>query len=145
MFQGADRALDRSKKNNNKKVCCREQIAHWIEAKKTKKIIKKYVVGSRSRTGWKQKTKQKMLQGADCLLDGSKKIIIRKKCFREQIAHRIEAKKKNNNKKCCREQIAHQIKAKKKICFREQIAHWMEATLDDATDPWGVKVERVEM
>ena len=28
---------------------------------------------------------------------------------------------------------------------REQIAHWMEATLDDATDPWGVKVERVEM
>ena len=29
--------------------------------------------------------------------------------------------------------------------IREQIAHWMEATLDDATDPWGVKVERVEM
>jgi regulator of protease activity HflC (stomatin/prohibitin superfamily) len=30
-----------------------------------------------------------------------------------------------------------------RICFsREQIAHWM---LDDATDPWGVKVERVEM
>merc|ERR1719192_372569 len=28
---------------------------------------------------------------------------------------------------------------------REQIAHWMEATLDDATDPWGVKVERVEI
>ena len=31
-------------------------------------------------------------------------------------------------------------------CFlREQIAHWMETTLDEATDPWGVKVERVEM
>ena len=28
---------------------------------------------------------------------------------------------------------------------REQIAHWMETTLDEATDPWGVKVERVEM
>ena len=31
------------------------------------------------------------------------------------------------------------------LCFREQIAHWMETTLDEATDPWGVKVERVEM
>jgi regulator of protease activity HflC (stomatin/prohibitin superfamily) len=30
------------------------------------------------------------------------------------------------------------------VC-REQIAHWMETTLDDAADPWGVKVERVEM
>ena len=29
--------------------------------------------------------------------------------------------------------------------FREQIAHWMETILDEATDPWGVKVERVEM
>ena len=29
--------------------------------------------------------------------------------------------------------------------LREQIAHWMETTLDEATDPWGVKVERVEM
>ena len=29
--------------------------------------------------------------------------------------------------------------------FREQIAHWMGAMLDEATDPWGVKVERVEM
>ena len=28
---------------------------------------------------------------------------------------------------------------------REQIAHYMETTLDVATDPWGVKVERVEM
>ena len=29
--------------------------------------------------------------------------------------------------------------------LREQIAQWMEDTLDHATDPWGVKVERVEM
>jgi erythrocyte band 7 integral membrane protein len=28
---------------------------------------------------------------------------------------------------------------------RENISHAMQATLDDATDPWGVKVERVEM
>ena len=28
---------------------------------------------------------------------------------------------------------------------REQISHYMETTLDEATDPWGVKVERVEM
>ena len=28
---------------------------------------------------------------------------------------------------------------------REQIAHWMGRMLDEATDPWGVKVERVEM
>ena len=28
---------------------------------------------------------------------------------------------------------------------REQIAHYMETTLDVATDPWGVKVERVEV
>ena len=28
---------------------------------------------------------------------------------------------------------------------RESISHWMETTLDEATDPWGVKVERVEM
>ena len=28
---------------------------------------------------------------------------------------------------------------------RELISHWMETTLDEATDPWGVKVERVEM
>ena len=28
---------------------------------------------------------------------------------------------------------------------REKIANWMETTLDEATDPWGVKVERVEM
>ena len=28
---------------------------------------------------------------------------------------------------------------------REQIAHYMETTLDEATDPWGVKVERVEV
>ena len=31
------------------------------------------------------------------------------------------------------------------FCLREQIAQWMEDTLDHATDPWGVKVERVEM
>ena len=29
--------------------------------------------------------------------------------------------------------------------IREKIAQWMETSLDDATDPWGVKVERVEM
>ena len=28
---------------------------------------------------------------------------------------------------------------------REQIAAVMQATLDEATDPWGVKVERVEV
>lgn len=28
---------------------------------------------------------------------------------------------------------------------RETISHTMQASLDDATDPWGVKVERVEM
>ncbi|XP_037075879.1 band 7 protein AGAP004871-like [Pollicipes pollicipes] len=28
---------------------------------------------------------------------------------------------------------------------RETIAHLMQSTLDDATDPWGVKVERVEV
>jgi erythrocyte band 7 integral membrane protein len=28
---------------------------------------------------------------------------------------------------------------------RETISHVMETTLDEATDPWGVKVERVEM
>ena len=28
---------------------------------------------------------------------------------------------------------------------REQISHYMETTLDETTDPWGVKVERVEM
>ena len=28
---------------------------------------------------------------------------------------------------------------------REQISHYMETTLDEATDPWGVKVERVEI
>ena len=31
------------------------------------------------------------------------------------------------------------------ISIREKIAQWMETSLDDATDPWGVKVERVEM
>ena len=31
------------------------------------------------------------------------------------------------------------------INYREKIAQWMETSLDDATDPWGVKVERVEM
>ena len=33
----------------------------------------------------------------------------------------------------------------KKNILREKIAQWMEDILDDATDPWGVKVERVEM
>ena len=28
---------------------------------------------------------------------------------------------------------------------REQIANMMQSTLDEATDPWGVKVERVEV
>lgn len=28
---------------------------------------------------------------------------------------------------------------------RETISHTMQSSLDDATDPWGVKVERVEM
>lgn len=28
---------------------------------------------------------------------------------------------------------------------REAISHTMQSSLDDATDPWGVKVERVEM
>ena len=28
---------------------------------------------------------------------------------------------------------------------REQISHYIETMLDEATDPWGVKVERVEM
>ena len=28
---------------------------------------------------------------------------------------------------------------------REAIAHTMQSGLDEATDPWGVKVERVEM
>lgn len=28
---------------------------------------------------------------------------------------------------------------------REAISHVMQAALDEATDPWGVKVERVEM
>ena len=28
---------------------------------------------------------------------------------------------------------------------REQIAGMMQSTLDEATDPWGVKVERVEV
>jgi erythrocyte band 7 integral membrane protein len=28
---------------------------------------------------------------------------------------------------------------------RENISHSMQAQLDEGTDPWGVKVERVEM
>lgn len=28
---------------------------------------------------------------------------------------------------------------------RESISHNMQSSLDEATDPWGVKVERVEM
>ena len=31
------------------------------------------------------------------------------------------------------------------LAERDMIALWMENTLDEATDPWGVKVERVEM
>ena len=36
-------------------------------------------------------------------------------------------------------------KHKTDFVFREKIAQWMVDILDDATDPWGVKVERVEM
>ena len=36
------------------------------------------------------------------------------------------------------------VKSVQSLC-REKIALWMEDILDDATDPWGVKVERVEM
>ena len=31
------------------------------------------------------------------------------------------------------------------LCDREQIAYMMQSTLDEATDPWGVKVQRVEV
>merc|ERR1712045_1079442 len=31
------------------------------------------------------------------------------------------------------------------LSVREKIANWMEQTLDEATDPWGGKVERVEI
>ena len=31
------------------------------------------------------------------------------------------------------------------LCDRESVAKDMQSTLDDATDPWGVKVERVEV
>ena len=31
------------------------------------------------------------------------------------------------------------------LAERENISHLMQSTLDEATDPWGVKVERVEM
>ncbi len=31
------------------------------------------------------------------------------------------------------------------LCDRENISHSMQAHLDEGTDPWGVKVERVEM
>ena len=31
------------------------------------------------------------------------------------------------------------------LAERESIAHTMQSVLDEATDPWGVKVERVEM
>ena len=31
------------------------------------------------------------------------------------------------------------------LAERESISHTMQASLDEATDPWGVKVERVEM
>ena len=37
------------------------------------------------------------------------------------------------------------VKDKCSLFPREKIAQWMETSLDDATDPWGVKVERVEM
>jgi len=31
------------------------------------------------------------------------------------------------------------------LCDRENISHSMQVHLDEGTDPWGVKVERVEM
>lgn len=31
------------------------------------------------------------------------------------------------------------------LADRETISHAMQVTLDEATDPWGVKVDRVEM
>ena len=31
------------------------------------------------------------------------------------------------------------------LCERENISHSMQVHLDEGTDPWGVKVERVEM
>jgi erythrocyte band 7 integral membrane protein len=31
------------------------------------------------------------------------------------------------------------------LAERESISHTMQTSLDEATDPWGVKVERVEM
>ena len=31
------------------------------------------------------------------------------------------------------------------LAERETIAHDMQVSLDEATDPWGIKVERVEM
>ena len=31
------------------------------------------------------------------------------------------------------------------LVLREEIAHAMQEGLDVATDPWGIKVERVEM
>jgi len=31
------------------------------------------------------------------------------------------------------------------LAQREEISHSMQSSLDEATDPWGIKVERVEM
>lgn len=31
------------------------------------------------------------------------------------------------------------------LCERDEISHAMQKILDDATEPWGVQVERVEM
>ncbi|KAF4521642.1 hypothetical protein B566_EDAN009375 [Ephemera danica] len=37
------------------------------------------------------------------------------------------------------------VKVERVEIDREAIAHMMQSSLDEATDPWGVKVERVEI
>ena len=94
-------------------------------------------------TGWMS---GKLGEDLDCEreneLSGRRKVGWRKifRMIREQIAHWMVENILNY-------QGAEKLIDNPKIfrMIREQIAHWMEATLDDATDPWGVKVERVEM